>query len=65
MYSPSAKHAPHSELPFAFTLTPNPPPASKLVGSADGKSKPMPQKGSLYACSVVLDMSVMYQAVIR
>ena len=45
MYSPSAKHAPHNELPFAFILTPNPPPASKLVGSADGKSKPNATKG--------------------
>jgi hypothetical protein len=57
MYSPSAKHAPHSELSFT--------PANTLVGSDDGNPKSSPQKGSLYAWSAIFEASVMYHAVIK
>jgi hypothetical protein len=58
MYSPSAKHAPHKELPFTFAF-------NIPVGSEDGKSTLCPHNGSLYACNTVFDASVMYHAVIR
>ena len=68
MYSPSAKHAPHSESPLS--------PDTTLVGSDDGDDVgedptppplplplPLPQNGSAYACSTIFDASVMYHAV--
>ena len=61
MYSPSDKHAPHSELSLK--------PDTTLVGDEDGEDTttsplpPPPQKGSLYACSTIFDASVMYHAV--
>jgi hypothetical protein len=65
MYSPSAKHAPQSELPstfifiFIFNIS---------VGSEegeDGESTSPPHNGSLYACNTFLVTSVMNHAVIK
>jgi hypothetical protein len=60
MYSPSAKHAPHRELPSN--------PDNMLVGAEDGVEPAIsvsPQKGSLYACNTSFDASVMYHAVLK